>query len=315
MIHFLVVLIFAFSSLRSEAALQCAALFSRPSAVEFLTEINTRYEHSFFSKSADEQIQTSNAVARYYKLFKLKRLFKDLEKNGKNFDQYELADFVYRLDRLAFADVVLQNPQLSGKLSRLELEALSQARRSVLSQGLIKYLALDTKRPGFWKKFGYYFGQTLSWKYWRWPRAWLIMPKLVGTSLPPELAEKILLEGLDRHRSEVDKYLPALASRSYFNSFSKIYNTLVLTSMLTVVPYMTHDFYQEQVKLGEQNAAQMLSPLVKTTEEMAGINYRLEKEQGALDKYIQAYSQKYGAAPTEQQIEAARILIRSKIES
>lgn len=282
-------------------------LFERESAVEILSIINEKYSQKLFTSAVDENIQQSSFLARSYKLFKLKRMFRNLEKNGSGFDNFELATFVYKLDKLAFADAVEKD------LSRSEKMVLSEARRSLMSEGIIRHFELDKAKNGFFKKFGYYFSVASSWKYWRWSFAWMGMPKLVGTALPPELAHKILLEGLDAHRTEVEKYLPQIRNRSFFNTFSKVYNFALVASLFTVVPYLTHDFYQEQMKIGQENALQVFAPLLQSTNEMAKLDQVIERETGALEKYVEAYRQKYNAEPTPEQIEAAQLAIRKKL--
>ena len=303
----LLILLLLVLSLSTQAKTACLLLFERESAIEILNIINEKYTQKIFSSSVDENIQQSSFVSRSYKLFKLKRLFKNLEKNGSGFSNFELASFVYKLDKLAFAEVVEKN------LSRTEKRVLSEARRSLMSEGIIRHFDLDKSRTGFFKKFGFYFSQAASWKYWRWSFAWMGMPKLVGTALPPELAHKILLEGLDAHRTEVEKYLPQIRNRSFFNTFSKGYNIALVASLFTVVPYLTHDFYQEQIKIGQENALQVFAPLLQTTGEMSKVNQQLQREVGALERYVEAYRQKYNAEPTPEQIEAAQLAIIKKL--
>ena len=282
-------------------------LFERESAIEILNILNEKYSQKLFSTSVDENIQQSSFVSRGYKLFKLKRMFRNLEKNGSGFDNFELATFVYKLDKLAFADAVEKD------LSRVEKTVLSEARRSLMSEGIIRHFELDKTKTGFLKKFGVYFSVASSWKYWRWSFAWMGMPKLVGTALPPELAHKILLEGLDAHRAEVERYLPKIRNRAFFNMFSKVYNIALVASLFTVVPYLTHDFYQEQMKIGQENALQVFAPLLQTTSEMAKVDQQMQREVGALEKYVEAFKLKFGVEPTADQIEAAQNAIKKRL--
>lgn len=307
MLKYLLFVSFLVLSLSTQAKTSCLMLFERESAIEILNIINEKYSQKLFSSSVDENIQQSSSVSRSYKLFKLRRMFKNLEKNGSGFDNFELATFVYKLDKLAFADAVEKD--LSGK----EKTVLSEARRSLMSEGIIRHFDLDKSRTGFFKKFSFYFSVASSWKYWRWSFAWMGMPKLVGTALPPELAHKILLEGLDKHRTEVEKYLPQIRNRAFFNTFSKVYNIALVASLFTVVPYLTHDFYQEQIRIGQENAIQVFAPLLQTTNEMAKVDQLMQRETGALEKYAEAYRQKYNAEPTPEQIEAAQLAIRKKL--
>ncbi|MEK6628289.1 MAG: hypothetical protein AABY53_06655 [Bdellovibrionota bacterium] len=308
---YFIAILFLVISLNGGAANLCSELVesatnTKISAVEVLTQLNNKYSKKFFDQSIDENIQSSSAIFRSYKLFKLKRLFKNLEKNGSHFSHFELATFVYKLDKLAFADAVSKN------LTFVEKSILSEARRSIVNEGLIKHFGLNNSKSDFFKKFTHYFSEAISWKYWRWSMAWAGMPKLVGMSLPPELAHKILLEGLDAHRKEVEKYLPKIKGRAYFNMFSKVYNRVLVASLFTVLPYMVHDFYLQQMSMGVEQARLLFEPLLKTTEEMASVDQLAQKEIGALDKYIDAYQTKYGLRPSLEQIQAAQELIKTK---
>ncbi len=305
--RYLLILLLLVLSLGTQAKTSCLMLFERESAIEILSIINEKYSQKIFTSSVDENIQQSSFVSRSYKLFKLKRLFKNLEKNGSSFDNFDLAAFVYKLDKLAFADAVEKD------LSRAEKTVLSEARRSLMSEGIVRHFELDKSKSDFFKKFGFYFSQAASWKYWRWSFAWMGMPKLVGTALPPELAHKILLEGLDAHRNEVEKYLPQIRNRAFFNTFSKVYNIAVVASLFTVVPYLTHDFYQEQIKIGQENALQVFAPLLQTTNEMAKVDQLMQRETGALEKYVEAYKLKFGEEPVAEQIEAAQQAIKKRL--
>lgn len=309
MFKYFLALFFLVFSLSTQAAPQCLDLFKRESAIDILTAINDKYTNTIFDKSLDENIQNSSVFSRSYKLFKLKRMFRNLEKNGSGFDKFELSSFVYKLDKLAFADAV------ESKLSGTEKNILSESRRTLMSDGIVKHFGLTNPKSGFFRKLGFYFSQGVSWKYWRWSFAWMGMPKLVGTALPPELAHKILLEGLDAHRAEVEKYLPQIKSRGFFNTFSKVYNLALIASLFTVVPYLTHDYYQEQVKIGQQNALQVFAPLVHTTQDMAKVDQLMHRELGALEKFIEAYQLKYGEEPSIAEINAAKEAIKIKLSS
>lgn len=302
----LLLLIFL-AGLSTQAKISCSALLQRHSSIEIFSIINDRYSHTLYKNSLDEIIENSSAIARRYKLFKLRRMLTHLEQNGSGFDRFELSSFVYKLDRLALADAV------ESRLSSTEKNVLADARKSLLSEGIIRHFDLERSKTGLLQKMGVYFSVATSWKYWRWSFAWMGMPKLVGSALPPELAHKILLEGLTPHRAEVEKYLPQIRKRYFFNRFSKVYNWALVASLFTVVPYLTHDYYQEQMKIGEANAVQVFAPLLQTTHDMAKVDQMAQREIGALEKYIEAYKVNFGEEPSVEQIEAAQVLIRKKL--
>ncbi|MEQ1724035.1 MAG: hypothetical protein ABL930_12735, partial [Pseudobdellovibrio sp.] len=215
--------------------------------------------------------------------------------------------------KLAFAETIESNADYAKKLSGSEKAALSEARRSLMSDGIIKHFDLNRERKGILAKTGKALSVATSWKYWRWSMAWLVMPKLVGQSLPPELAHKILLEGLDAHRAEVEKYMPYIKTRDGFNKFSKVYNYTVLVALFTVVPYLTHGYYVEQMQLGVEQAKQIYAPLVQNTFDMAQVDQLMQKELGALDKYIESYNLKYGHMPTDAQLDQVRQVIHERV--
>ena len=309
----LAALFLIFYTLGAGAALQCRSLIAPPTAQEFLQEINDRHAQQLFTTTPQEKFKSSFYLSQKFKLFRLKRMMKNLEKNARGFDDYDLNKFVYKLDRLAFADSVANDPSSGNKYSRAELAVVADARRSLLADGIIRYFEIDTTRSTLWKKSMHYLGQAVSWKYWRWSQAAFYMPKFMGKSLPPALAEKILLEGLNRHRTEVERYIPAIRGRTYFNQFSRFYNTAVLVSLFTVVPYLTHNYYVSQTQAGERNAVAMMAPLVETSDQMAHTNFLEQKENGALEKYAEAYADKYGEEPTPAQLEEVRRVIHERI--
>jgi hypothetical protein len=315
MIKYFFAILFFFVTLSTQAKPQCLALFERQSAIEILETINAKYSNQIYSKSVDENIHQSSFLIRNYKLFKLKRLFRNLEKNGQGFDNFELATFVYKLDKLAFAEAIESNADYAKKLSGTEKAALSEARRSLMSEGIIKHFGLNQKLTGILAKTGQVLSVATSWKYWRWSMAWMVMPKLVGFSLPPELAHKILLDGLDAHRVEAEKYMPFIKTRSGFNKFSKIYNYTVVAALFTVVPYLTHAYYVEQMQLGIEHAKQIYAPLVQNTYEMSQVDQLMQKELGALEKYVEAYNLKYGHLPTEAELDQVRKVIHERVNN
>lgn len=292
---------------------RCSVVHSPPSAKRMLDDLSERYPQFFYQNSPTEDIETSFFLAKQWRLFKFNRMLKDLNKNGSKFDDYELADFVYRLDRLAFAHAAENNPELNRKLTAREKQALSESRRALLMDGIAKTFQFNKKKSGLFSKAYYYFSQSISWKYWRWPNAPLCIPKLVGISMPVELAKKIAWEGLEAHQDEVEKYIPAIRTRAGFNQFSRIYNWTLLTSVFTIVPYTAHAYYEAKMEEGRELAHQQLAPLVQTTEEMAQVDYVLELEIGAIEKYKVAYRNKHKRELTEEEMKQVQAAIHQKL--
>ena len=55
-----------------------------------------------------------------------------------------------------------------------------------------------------------------------------------------------------------------------------------------------------------------LEPLVKTTDDMAKVDYFEQKVEGALAQYYDAYLQKHGAEPTAEHLSEVEKIIRAK---
>ncbi|AZZ36959.1 hypothetical protein CIK05_09190 [Bdellovibrio sp. qaytius] len=308
---FILAALLLITTLSAEASFQCLDLFKKPAA-EILEDINNENSNFLYQENISDNFAQSSLIKQKYNLYKLKKMFKELDKQGQKFDQHDLAIFVYELDKLAFANSISDKSELNKKLTYSDKKTLSDVRRRLLMDGISKYLPIPKSNTGFWRKFFYYFSEAFSVKYLRWTTAQLWMPKLYGPQIPLELAKKIALDGLEAHQKEVEKYIPSVNRKAYFNAFSKTYNILIVTSLFTVLPYLTHDFYVEQMKIGEQAAVQMLNPIVESTREMANTDYILQKEEMTLEIYAQKFTEKHGRAPTDQELNLVRERLHNK---
>lgn len=296
----------------AEAQLRCQDVHRPVEAKEWLNSLNEKYDKILFEISLEENIEQSFLPIKKYRLFQLRRMLKDLNKNGSRFDSYELEDFVYRLDKLAFNRKSNENADLENKLTAKDKQILSDVRRALLADGIVKTFGLESKKSGMWRKFYGHFSKAFSWRYLRWLSP-LKLQKMVGIALPLELAQKIAWEGIDAHRGEIEKYLPKIRTRAVFNQFSKAYNVLVLSALLAVVPYLTYDFHQESMAQGQAVASQSLEGLVQISGELAKVDQLMEKELGALEKYKVGFARTYQREPTALELQEAQNSIHDKI--
>lgn len=302
---FILAFLLLFQTLTLQASsLQCESLFTQRTGEELILEINSKYNHKILnSEQIYVHFEQLGYLRRHLATFKLKRTLKKLTTENSAPDLFEIYEITHKIDQL-----LLSYARNGQNLSAAENKALSEAQRKLLSEGLLQYFS-NQKNPTnskYLKILSSTFSYIFNSKYWRWVQSPIIMPKLVGLSIPKELAEKVLLEGLEKHKAEVKKYIPLIETRAVFNKFSTIYNWMIVASVFTVLPYLTHQFYLEQVKIGEAKAVEIFKPLAETTKEMAEVNYALEKELGALEHYKKAFLEKYGRELTPEEIANAQ---------
>lgn len=298
----------------AEAQVRCQSLYRQPEAKEFISSLNEKYGKILYDESLVENMEQSFLPIKKYQFYKLKKLLKELNQNGSNFDSYELEDFVYRLDRLVFDRKFEEDKEDSSKVTARDKQILSEVRRSLLTNGIVKTFGKADQKSGFWRKFFPRFSQVFRWKYWRWPLS-MRFQKIVGISIPVELAEKIALDGLDAHRAEVEKYLPKIRNKAVFNQFSRVINSLMLSALITVGPYMVYDNYITEAKNSEVQAVQQLSALTQISERLAKVDDQMQDELATLEIYRVDFAEKYHREPTARELQAAQKSIHATVIS
>lgn len=295
----------------AEAQLQCQNMF-RNDVQDVLQELNETQAHFLFEKEITENIQKSFFIKKKYQLWKLQRLLKEYNDRHEDYDSFELYRFVYKLDRLVRADSIFDFSKSSElSISREDQYVLSEARRQVLYEGLKNSFNFEEKKSGFFNKFSFYFSKIFNDKYWRWSYAAIWTPELVGASLPVELAQKIIWDGISAHRDEVATYYPLIRTRAGFNQFSRVYHRLVIVSLFTVFPYMIHDYHQQIQKEGSEQAVMMLKPLLQSSEELKSRDYVKDSIDSAVQNYVQLYHEKY---PDQKMTEQQLLQVRQAFE-
>ncbi len=139
--------------------------------------------------------------------------------------------------------------------------------------------------------------------------------KIVGISIPVELAEKIALDGLDAHRAEVEKYLPKIRNKAVSNQFSRVINSLMLSALITVGPYLVYDNYITEAKNSEVQAVQQLSALTQISERLAKVDDQMQDELATLEIYRVDFAEKYHREPTARELQAAQKSIHATVIS
>ncbi len=292
---------------------QCHGIYQPRTTQALIETLNEEYPGFFYQNSLSENIEKSYWLKKKWQLFKLQRMLKSFDKTVQKsivkkaksksedklsyLDAHELYSFVYDLDRLLYSKEQIENKQ--------ERQVVSESRRRLLLDGVGNYFSISSEKAGFWR----YFSEIFSQKYLRWLAMPSYMSKSVGLTLPIDLAKLVAIDGLEPHRQQVEKYIPAIRTRAGFNQFSSVYNHLVLVSLFTVVPYVSNQFYQEQMKLGDQQAIAMFEPVVQTTAKMAQVDHQQEKIQLMMQIYQNHFLQKYGRLPTDAETSAVQAVL------
>ncbi len=265
---------------------QCRNLF-KDTAEEIIVSVNKQFNQIIFEQSLRENIEQSFWLKKVIKLRQLNSLLKNFDKKSQDYDVYELKRFVYKLDRLAFANYIETAP--GYPISRQERVALSDIRRGLLYDGLIKTLDLNQSKSGVLSRVLVILQEALSEKWWRWTYATIWSPQLVNYSIPIELARKVALEGYAAHSDEVAQYYPQMNRRDVFNQFSKNYRMLAIASMFTVFPYLIHDAYVTKMSESAQQAVALFQPLADYARDLAQVDQVEKSAQEALAIYRQDY--------------------------
>lgn len=268
--------------------LQCFNLFQsvERGSIEFLADkidqINElKGQGLIFSESLNQKLQSRDyyqplfkkIVSRYYR-FKIKKILNKINEMDQNIeptakiDNYELDILADRLLKLSF----LNDPEVFKDVSILDRNIIFNARKSVLSQGLVNYLFRDT-RQSFKKetKIRIIFEvimKPFKDEYFRWSYAMFVAPKLRGSVIPSALAEKILIDGLDAHRNEVTPYLMTVHGKFAFNKLSSFYNWFIVLSLVSIIPVGLY-YYKEARETGVKKAVNQLSQVEASTRKTA----------------------------------------------
>ncbi len=313
-VAWLILCLFLFSPL-AWSQYQCHGIYQPRTTLALIENLNQQYPGFFYRDNLSENFENSFWLKKKWHLFKLQRMLKSFDKtvqksilkssksspNQPSFlDAHEIYNFVYDLDRLLYSSDKFENKQTR--------QVISEARRRLLMDGVAKYFNISTNKSSFWS----YFSDIFSQKYFRWLAMPSYMSKSVGLSLPVDLAKQVAIDGLELHYQQVEKYIPAIRTRAGFNQFSSVYNHLVLVSLFTVVPYLTNQFYEEQMKLGDQQAAALFEPVVQTTQKMSQVDHQQEKIQLTMQIYQNHFLQKHGRLPTAAEMSAVQEMLLQK---
>jgi len=328
-LQFFIAILFTINTVASP--LQCFNLFQNyeRGSIEFLADkidqINEfKGQGLIFSESLNQKLQSRDyyqpvfkkITSRYYH-FKIKRILDKINEMDQNIkttaevDRYELDILVDKLLKLTF----LNDPEVFKESSILDRDIIFNARKSVLSQGLVNYLFKDVRQT-FKKETKIKIVFELILKpfkdeYFRWTYAFLVAPKLKGSVLPAALAEKVLLDGLDAHRAELAPYLKTVHGKYVFNKLSSFYNWFIVLSLVSVIPVTLYYYHQARDE-GIDKAVKQLSAVELSTRKAAETSAELITAQLHYANVVKNLEEKYNRNLTPEETAKVRIYIEKK---
>ena len=328
-LQFFIAFLFTINTVASP--LQCSNLFQSPErgSIEFLAnqidQINeSKGQGLIFSESLNQKLQSRDynqplfkkVISRYYR-FKIKRILdkiNDMDQNidtAANIDRYELDIMVDKLLRLSF----LNDPNVFKESSIADRNIIFNARKAILSQGLVNYLFKDS-RQSFKKETKVKIIFELILKpfkdeYFRWSYAFLIAPKLKGSVLPSALAEKILIDGIDAHRAELQPYLTTVHGKFIFNKLSSFYNWVIVISLVSIVPVSMY-YYNQARDAGIKKAVSQLTNVELSTRKAAETPAEVIKAEMHFANMVHNLERKYNRSLTSEELLKVRLYIEEK---
>lgn len=286
---------------------------------KFLDELNQKGNASLFNANLSAVITPESkfslsSLRDYWRARHVKKILLEIHEHNQNLDPsierdiYFIDKIATKLEKLSFLMI-----RPSEQLSLQDRIIFKQTQHSLLSKGLSGFLFHDLPvQPSLMAKIKKAIFTPFKDIYFRWIYALAYMPKLNGSTLPYELAEKILWDGIDSHREELAPYLKTTYQKSFFNVFSSAYNW-ILVGTLTVGTYnLTTDLYYNVYLRGQQQAVELLTPTLEKSNKLAETDFREYSLQRDIENFKKQFELKYQRQPSPQELAYIESLIRAK---
>ena len=192
-----------------------------------------------------------------------------------------------------------------------------QARHSLVSQGLEKFFfdSVTYQNRSLKKKFYDAVMAPFSMVYMRWTTAWMMMPKLNGSIIPLELAQKMAWDGLEAHRKELESYSLNSQFKNSFNLFSKVYNWSIVSAVFIGLPVYSHFVYQDLVQKGNQQVQVLMAPLLEQSQKAAEADYQKMAIDKTKNHMLELFKAKYQREPNSEELKLIDQIIAKKFSS
>jgi len=304
-------------SFHSEAALRCGGAH-RPPAVgsplyfaQRLDALNEMHNNILSNRDLVSALQSDPSNLPFFQRMKArshtKKLTKMLSelKDSKDWNRYELGVFAYKLEKLAF----LSDPTVLKNMSVTDRNTYRQVQHSILVNGLKNYLFDGKPVPAsLQRKIWNAVTVPFRTMYTRWFFAMLVMPKLRGAIIPPDLAMNVAWHGFEANRQALKPYMAHSNFKAFFNVFSSAYRWTVVTAIFVGLP--AFGFYSAAE--GQTQVNRFLSPVVHEVEQMGKINFVKWAADRELQYFIEEFKLNTGRDPTAQELDVMKAMLQAQ---
>jgi len=291
---------------------------------EVLDILNEKYNRFLFTENLQQTLRPDldgmsifDATQARYNAFRLRRNLIKLhefdqylnEKADREEDLYALEKLAVKLEKLTF----LNDRSVTEGMSVIELTDFNQARHSLLSGGLAKFLFDGEKpTPSLARKILTPIRVPLKEIYVRWVFALGYMPKLRGAVIPFELIEKVVLEGYDENKQLLKPYLLTSRGKAFFNAFSTSYNYILAAIIAYNAVDLARFTYQDVYLKGIEKAEALLKPMSESADHLSKTDFKQTRQNRALAIAIEDFKIKFQRDPEEDEIEILKSLVQAK---
>lgn len=319
--------------------LRCTDLFN--TRIEFTTAkesadhyaqaidvLNEKYNQFLFTQNLQQSLKPDldglsffKATQARYNAYRLRKTLSKLhefdqylnEKADRYQDIYALEKVAVKLEKLTF----LNDDSVTNGMSRLEKIDFYQARHSLLSQGLARFLfdGEPPPPPGVMRKILTPFRVIFKEVYFRWVFALGYMPKMNGSAIPFEVIEKVVLEGYDQNKLLLKPYLLTSRGKAFFNVFSSSYNYILAAVLAYNAVDLGRYAYQDVYLKGIEKAEALLQPIYDNADHLAQTDFKESRQKLALQASIDGFVVKFKRQPTPEEIEILKALLQTKAGS
>lgn len=287
-----------------------------PNSIEqklaLIESIQIKFSHFQNTPSVQNEIEQLNA----YKLKKLQKLMKKFDLNSR-LTRNSLEDFSSEFFLL------LKGPPLSlldyftkNKSARMNERMFRVLQEDILIRGLKGTLERIPERVDYTRleKAKLYVKKVMKYKVWRYMVLPYDLPWVDRVKISDQLLEKILLNGLNAHQSELIIELKRLNMIDHYERFRKVYRPVAFG----VAFYYYYQKYQEEIALEEEkNNEELKKKFIEDFEKLSAAisegdnGAKSEKEllEIQYQRVLKNYKERYQSDPTPEEIEELRLKI------
>ncbi|MGZ5279674.1 MAG: hypothetical protein ACXWC9_07020 [Pseudobdellovibrionaceae bacterium] len=304
-------------SFHSEAALRCGGAHRAPSVgsplyfAQRLDSLNEMHNNILSNRDLVSILNNDPSNLPFFQRMKARSHTKKLTKmlaelkDSKKWNNYELGVFAYKLEKLAF----LSDPTVLNTMSVTDRNTYRQVQHSILVNGLKNYL-FDGKQVPASLQRKVWNAVTIPFRtmYARWYFAMLVMPKLRGAVIPPDLAMNVAWHGFEANRQALKPYRAHSNFKAFFNVFSSAYRWTVLTAIFVGLP--AFGFYSAAE--GQAQVNRFLSPVVHEVEQMGKVNFVKWAADRELQYFVEEFKLNMGREPTAQEFDVMKVMLKAQ---